>query len=246
MNLDISQWLDDLTMRLRKAFGDRILYIGHAGSYARGEAAESSDIDVNIVLDKLSIKDLQKYREIIRCMPYSEKACGFVCGKKEITAWPAHDLFQFIQGCKILYGSLDGIIKVPADSDIRDNIRNTVSAIYHEVCHRYIFCGSIAEEAENLKSAYKTTYFVLQEWMYLKTRMYIPAKKKLLPELDGEDSAVLEVYINWESLKNDRDKRPDYYFSLLKSWCSLMLRRVKTAANIPGKSVLQSTTSVQG
>ncbi|MDF9409857.1 MAG: hypothetical protein A4E52_00393 [Pelotomaculum sp. PtaB.Bin013] len=167
------------------------------------------------------------YRGIIKSMPFSEKACGFICGREEIKAWPAHDLFQFVQGCKILYGSLNGIIQEPSEADIRDNIRNAVSGIYHEVCHRYIFCNGISNEAEELKSAYKIAFFVLQEWLYLEESLYIPTKKELLPHLDGENRSVLDICINWESLKDDREKRPEYYFSLIKNWCSLMFQRLQ-------------------
>lgn len=227
MEFQLTEWLNDLTDRLKKAFGDRILYIGHSGSYARGEATENSDIDVNIVLDTLNMADLQKYRGIIKDMPFREKACGFICGKEEIKAWPKHELFQFIQGCKILYGSLDGIIQAPSEMDIKDHIRNTVSAIYHEVCHRYIFCKVILNEVEELKTAYKTAFFVLQEWLYLKQNLYIPTKKELLLHLDGENRDVLDISINWDHLKVDRETRPEYYFSLLKKWCSFLLQEVQ-------------------
>ncbi len=35
------QWLGHLVERLQGTFGDRILYIGHTGSYAKGEAKKT-------------------------------------------------------------------------------------------------------------------------------------------------------------------------------------------------------------
>jgi hypothetical protein len=226
MVINIDEWLECLLDCLKNAYGDRLYFVGHTGSYARGEATESSDIDVNIILDTLQMDDLKKYRKIIKGMPYSDKACGFICGREEIRAWPAHELFQFIFGCRILCGKLDGLVEVPSESDIRDHIRNTVSLIYHEACHRFVFGDDIAAEAEVLKAAYKPAFFVLQEWVYLKERLYIPTKTELLLHIEGGNKEILDTLINWEALKADRKKNPERYFSLLKNWSSKILQEI--------------------
>ena len=70
---------------------------------------------------------------------------------------------------------------------------------------------------------YKAAFFSLQAWLYLKERIYAGTKKELLGRLDGENKQVLSVLINWDSIRPDREKRPDHYFSLLKTWSSFML-----------------------
>ncbi len=226
MDFNITLWLERLTGALRDAFGDRILYIGHNGSYARGEASEASDIDVNTVLDTLEMEDLRKYRRIIKEMPSGEKACGFICGRKEIAAWPAHELFQFLYGSKTLCGSPEGIVRMPSEEDIRDNIRNTSSMIYHEACHRYIYAADIAAEAEALQPAYKFAFFVLQEWFFLKEKKYIPTKKELLPLLEGENREILDTLINWDMQAEGRRKDTEKCFAALKNWSGAMLQEM--------------------
>jgi hypothetical protein len=224
MEFDIDTWLNMLLGQLKETFGDRLIFVGCNGSFARGEATKKSDIDVNIILDSLSIQDLRLYRRIIKAMPTNEKACGFICSIGEIKAWPTHELFQFTQGCKILHGSLEGLIKPPTDKDIQDNIRNTASAIFHETCHRFIFGEAEAVEVESLELAYKTSFFVLQEWFYLKEHRYIPTKKALVNHLEAENRNVLVISIKWDDLQADRKDRPEYYFALLKNWSSTMLK----------------------
>jgi len=73
MDFHVESWLAELTGRIRGVFGARLIYVGHTGSYARGEAKETSDIDVNVVLDELRMEDLKMYRKIIQSMPNSEK-----------------------------------------------------------------------------------------------------------------------------------------------------------------------------
>lgn len=224
MSFNSAQWLKMFVERIQKTFGNRVLYIGHTGSYARGEATEKSDIDVNVVLDHLSMNDLKLYRSIIEDMPNRGKACGFICGRNEMASWPPHELFQFTKGCKIFYGSLKGIIREPTDQDIRDNIRNIASAVYHETCHRFLYGAEPAVEVENLKMAFKSAFYVLQEWTYLENHQYFPTKVELLSHLNNEGKFILSALIDWDSLKEDRSKRPLSYFVALKDWSSHMLQ----------------------
>ena len=52
-----------LTEKLRAAFGDRLVYIGLQGSYLRGEATESSDIDIMVVVDAMEVLALRVVEE---------------------------------------------------------------------------------------------------------------------------------------------------------------------------------------
>jgi len=224
MEFDSNEWVAALFKRLNDEFGKRILFVGHTGSYARGEATEGSDIDVNIVLDVLTMDDLWKYRRIISGMPFSEKACGFICGRDEMAAWPVHELFQFTQGCKIVHGSLEGIVDGPTNDDIRDSVRNLASSIYHMGCHGFLFQRDIAKGVEDLRYAYKTAFFVMQEVVYLKEHRYIPTKRELVLHIEGKDREVLETCINWDSLAEDRMDRPEHYYRSLIEWSARILR----------------------
>jgi len=230
MDFDHDQWVRALLGKLKDTFGDRLLYVGHTGSYARGEATEGSDIDINIVLDRLTMDDLNEYRRMVRSMPDREKACGFICGREEMRAWPRHELFQFTQGCVVLHGSLDGLISAPTDDDIKDSIRNLASGIHHQCCHSYLFEESTADAADGLKFAYKAAFFILQEWVYLTDRRYVPTKREMIERLDGDDRKVLAICVGWDGLKDDRREHPERYFSLMKEWSSGMMRRATVQA----------------
>jgi hypothetical protein len=227
MVIDSNRWTGELLARLDEAFGDRMLFVGHTGSYARGEATENSDIDVNIVLDTLTSEDLERYRNIVRSMPHRDKACGFICGAGEMRAWPTHELFQFTQGCVVLRGSLDDLITGPTDRDIEDSVRNLASMIYHQCCHAYLFEDELGEAAEGLKDAYKAAFFVLQEMVFLRHREYVATKRDLLERLDGVDREVLEACMRWTELREDRRDRPERYFMMLREWSSAVLRGTK-------------------
>ena len=64
MNLD--GYLHALISDCQSAFGNRLLYVGLQGSWLRGEANETSDIDIMVILDRFSVKDMDAYREILK------------------------------------------------------------------------------------------------------------------------------------------------------------------------------------
>jgi hypothetical protein len=231
MEIEVRQWLDTYVARIKDAFGDRLLYAGCNGSQARGEATQNSDIDVNIVLDRLSEGDLIKYRALARAVPGKRKICGFICGKAEMQAWPRHELFQFTQGSITLFGTLAGMVEPPLEGDIWENILNTASGIYHLACHSFIYSGDLAQAAEGLLDAYKFAFFALQEWVYVAKKKYVPTKKELIAELNGENKAILEICMNWDNQKTDREKTPEKYFFALIGWAASMMRNAAEKRN---------------
>lgn len=89
-------WIDDFKKNLLHSFGDRIICLGLQGSYGRGEQTSTSDIDVVVILDRVSFSDLQTYRNILDTNGCREILCGFVAGKEELLAWEKYDLLQTV------------------------------------------------------------------------------------------------------------------------------------------------------
>ena len=63
---DLQHWLDEYVSAVDAAFGARIEFIGLQGSYARGEQHEGSDIDVVLLLDKLTVESTARRLPICR------------------------------------------------------------------------------------------------------------------------------------------------------------------------------------
>ena len=85
--INISAWTEEFLRRATETFGNRIWFVGLQGSYGRGEATETSDIDVVLILDELSVTDISTYNEILDKMPNRELICGFLSGKSELINW---------------------------------------------------------------------------------------------------------------------------------------------------------------
>ena len=215
----IDEFTQVLTSKCQARFAPRLLYLGLSGSYARGEATEESDIDIHLILDKLTLTDLDDYRTLLNELPQGEKACGFVGDVAALAAWPAHEMFQFTMGSRTLFGSLEGIAPPFGESDIRTSIRIAASGLYHAAGHRYLFEDG-GGDLESLKLAYKTACFALQELWFLQSGQYIPRKEDLAGCYSGLFHTVIERYLHWEA---DRDALSPHALTRLLFDCARLL-----------------------
>ncbi len=213
MEFDIEIWLQEFTKKLFDQFSSRIKFVGLQGSYKRGEAKENSDVDIVIILDKLTFEDLTEYKNIVHSMPFYEKVCGFICGEKEIYCWPKYDLFQLANDTVSLHGNLFDFIPVLKRGDILDSIKINSANLYHRMCHGFLFEN---RDIDVLYEGYKSAFYILQAVYYSRNTEFIGTKKELVSVLDGEDKEILLVNLNWESL--DIAENSDFYFEKLINW----------------------------
>ena len=148
---DHRAWAKMLAEKALARFGARVWFMGLQGSVRRGATTESSDIDFVLILDRLDTADLSAYRELVRSMPDSEKACGFVSGRKELLAWPRADLFQFYHDTEALYGSLSEVGALLCPRDARGALHMGAANVYHAACHSFLF----EDVSANLPALYK-------------------------------------------------------------------------------------------
>ena len=80
--IDITAWMNDFLQKLNLTFENRVWFVGLQGSYGRGEARDTSDIDIVVILDELSAMDIQTYNDMLDTMSHRELICGFLSGKK--------------------------------------------------------------------------------------------------------------------------------------------------------------------
>lgn len=205
--VDINRWTADFLEKLRAAFGGRLRFAGLQGSYRRGEATEASDIDMVVVLDGLTPADLARYRALVREMPGADKACGFLCGTKELRAWPAHDRLQLWYDTRPLFGELDELVLPPAGEEVRLALRVEAANLYHAACHSFVF-GS----ADDLSALEKGAFFLLRTKCLAESGRYATDRRELFSLAGDGDRAVLEA-------RGAADER----YARLIGWCAEIL-----------------------
>lgn len=212
MEILIEEWMKKLTGMLIEEFGQALLFVGLQGSYRRGEATQSSDIDAVVILEQLGLSELKRYRMLIRSMQSAEKACGFICGKGELQSWPKYDLFQLCHDTQAFYGTLDSLVPEIERVDIADAVRINAANLYHMACHSFLFDE---DKGKCLKDLYKGAFYLLQASCFLKTGEYGSTKAELLGMLEGVDREILETGIYWEEL----EANIDHLYQKLLQWC---------------------------
>ena len=216
---DLDSYLNDLISNCRTAFGDRLLYVGLQGSYLRGEAHEGSDIDVMVILDQFSVRDMDRYREILKKIGFYERSCGFICGREEMARWNPLEIPQLCHTTKDLYGVLADYLPPTAREDEINYVKLTLGNLYHELCHRYIH----ADREKNVaafRGTCKAVFFLMQNLHYLEAGHFILTKKELKEAVSAEDRQVLEL----AELPDGFDF--DQAFSVLFAWSQRALARV--------------------
>ena len=159
----IENYITNLIDLLQARYNGRLLYVGLQGSYLRGEATENSDIDIMVVIDKLTVADLDYYRTIIQSLEYSEKSCGFICGKEDLTNWNPLEICHLLHSTKDYFGALQELVPSFTESDIRNFVKLSLNNLYHEICHRYIHSSHL-KNISHLPITYKGVFFILQNW----------------------------------------------------------------------------------
>ena len=222
--LDANACMNDLALRLRDAFGARLVYLGLQGSYARGEADEQSDLDVMCVLEGLSTADMDAYRRIIQEQPWAEKACGFICGREELAAWNPLEIACLLRSTQDWVGSLKALVPESTREDLRRYVQLSAGNLYHELCHRRIYRGA-ARSVEALPGCGKMALYILQALALLETGSF----PRTMAELTTLPSA-LDAQVAARVLELRRGDAPhEQDFSLLLDWCRQALERAKNA-----------------
>ena len=218
--LDLDKYLADLILNCRSAFGERLLYMGLQGSRLRGEAHENSDIDIMVILDRFSVRDMDTYRGILREIGFYERSCGFICGKGEMKRWNPLEVCQLRHTTKDLIGILTDYLPPATREDEINYVKLSLGNLYHELCHRYIH-EDREKNAAKLRSTCKGVFFLIQNMHFLESSHFILTKTGLKEAVSSEDRRVLEL----EELPDDYDF--DQAFSSLFTWCQSAFARIE-------------------
>jgi len=213
--IDITTWMQNFLQTLNQTFSNRVWFVGLQGSYGRGEATETSDIDVAVILDELSAMDIQTYNTMLDTLPHRELICGFLSGKKEIFNWEPSDLFQFCYDTTPIKGSLDEVMAVIDESAVNRAIKTGACSIYHGCVHNMLY-----EKSEDiLRGLYKSASFVVQAIAFKQTGTYIRHQKDLLEVVSSDEREIVETFMNLKNgAKVDFNSMSNTLFAWAKKW----------------------------
>jgi len=214
--VNIQLWMECFIELLKETFGERIYFVGLQGSYGRGEATESSDIDVVVILDKLTVDDIKTYSCMIDTLPNRELVCGFLSGKDELMNWEPSDLFQFYYDTTPIIGSLDELLTKIDNAAIDRAIKIGACNIYHGCVHNMLF-----EKSEDIvRSLYKSASFVIQAIAFRNNGKYIKYQDELLQMVGNEEKEILNHFI---ALKNGAAVEFDIMSERLFNWAKKLI-----------------------
>ena len=213
--IDIKTWMDNFLEKLDVAFGSRVWFIGLQGSYGRGEATETSDIDVVVVLDELSVEDIQTYNNLLDTLPNRDLICGFLSGKTELFHWEPSDLFQFYFDTTPIKGSLDELRNMIDETAVNRAIKIGACNIFHSCVHNMLY----EKNEDILRGLYKSASFVIQAIAFKQTGKYISHQKDLLQIFNDEEKVIVKTFLELKTGGNiDFDEMSRILYEWSKKW----------------------------
>ena len=213
--IDITTWMQKFLHSLNETFANRVWFVGLQGSYGRGEACDTSDIDIVVILDELTTSDIQKYNAMLNTLPHRELICGFVSGKDELLNWEPSDLFQFYYDTTPIKGSLDELLTAIDEAAVKRAIKIGACNIYHGCVHNMLH-----EKSEDiLCGLYKFASFVVQAIAFKQTGKYVKHQSELWDVVSTDERVIVENFLN---LKNggtvDFDLMSETLFAWSRKW----------------------------
>ena len=213
--IDITTWMNNFLQKLNHKFENRVWFVGLQGSYGRGEARDTSDIDIVVILDQLSASDIQDYNVMLDALPHRALICGFLSGKDELLNWEPSDLFQFYYDTTPIKGSLDELLTAIDETAVNRAIKIGACNIYHGCVHNMLH----EKSDEILRELYKSASFVVQAIVFQQTGKYIKHQKELLSFASPDEQAIVNTFLN---LKNselvDFFSMSEALLSFTKKW----------------------------
>lgn len=216
--IEVKSWMDGFLKALDGTFPDRVWFVGLQGSYSRGEATETSDIDIVVILDELSAEDIRTYNAMLDTLPHRELICGFLSGKADIMNWDPADLFQFYHDTTPVRGSMEALEALIDADAVQKAIKTGACNIFHGCVHNMLY----EKSDEIVKGLYKAASFVVQAVCYQQTGQYIRHQKDLREMVSGEDRAVVDTFIH---LKNGGEVRFDEMSETLFVWAKQKIQK---------------------
>ena len=213
--INIENWMDAFLQALNDTFGHRVWFVGLQGSYGRGEATETSDIDPVVILNELSAGDISSYRAMLDSLPHRELICGFLSGKEEIQNWEPSDLFQFCHDTTPIVGTMDEILTLVDEASVSRAIKIGACNIYHGCVHNMLHERS----EDTLRGLYKSASFVVQAIAFQQTGTYFHKQKELLNAVSFDEKGIVETFLTIrEGRAMDFDLMSEKLFTWAKNW----------------------------
>ena len=211
--IEIKSWTENFIRALEETFEERIWFAGLQGSRGRGEETEGSDIDLVVILDKLTPADVRIYEGMLDRLPERELVCGFLSGKEELLRWEPSDLFQFYYDTIPVRGSIDEILSLIDLEAIERAAKSGACNIYHACVHNMLYEKSL----DILKGLYKAATFVIRAVSFTDTGEYTSDLISLAEKVCLQDRNIIYTFSKFrEGRPTDFEGMSEALFSWAK------------------------------
>ena len=204
---EVKSLLKKIVNVMKKTYGKNLVFIIHHGSWATGEANPESDIDILVMLEKITKKELDKLRNILDQERF-KKMTVLLFSKLDMNNFVPFKRHQFHYGAELLYGKC--FLPQPTEEEMLIEIRKIADTVGY--WSKFLFTHQ--RQAENIARKiywrFREAIIALKVYIHWKTGEF-PVTRKRLKELlnDPKDKEIVTIIENWEKNKDKYEKNPD-------------------------------------
>jgi predicted nucleotidyltransferase len=204
---EVGKLLKEFVNLMKKTYDKNLVFIIHHGSWATGEASPESDIDTLVMLERITKKELDKLRKILKQRKY-RKMVVLLFSRLDMNNFVPFKRHQFHLGSRLLYGKCP--LPAPTREEMVTEMRKTADTVGYWSKFLYTHLHLAENVARKMYWRFREAIISLRIYVQWKTGEF-PVTRRRLKELldDPEDREIVEIIEQWEENKDKYEKDPD-------------------------------------
>ena len=204
---EVENLLKSFVNLMKKTYGENLVFIIHHGSWATGEANPDSDVDTLVMLEKITKRELDRLRSILKQKEYQELTV-LLFSRLDMNNFVPFKRHQFHYGARLLYGKCP--LHKPTEPEMILEIKKIADTVGYWSKFLYTHPHLAENVARKMYWRFKEAIIALKVYVQWKTGEFPVTKKRLKKLLtDPKDKEIVTIIEQWDKNKDEYEKNPD-------------------------------------
>lgn len=204
---EVENLLKSFVNLMKKTYGENLVFIIHHGSWATGEANPDSDVDTLVMLEKITKRELDRLRSILK-QKENQELTVLLFSRLDMNNFVPFKRHQFHYGARLLYGKCP--LHKPTEQEMILEIKKIADTVGYWSKFLYTHLHLAENVARKMYWRFKEAIIALKVYVQWKTGEFPVTKKRLKKLLtDPKDKEIVTIIEQWDKNEDEYEKNPD-------------------------------------